>query len=78
MIGIKEDLHIVGIGDASYKTDSKTNGGVSLFFTDKAMTQATPLYGQYKQMEMVTKSSKDTEILNLSRMLDDLKCLACH
>ena len=31
-IGLKEDLIIVGIGDASFKTDDKAVGGALLFF----------------------------------------------
>ena len=42
-IGPKEDLMIVGVGDASFKSDDKAVGGVMLFLTNSSMTKASPL-----------------------------------
>ena len=43
-IAPKEDLMIVGIGDASFKSDDKAVGVVLLFLTDENMTKAAPIY----------------------------------
>ena len=40
----KEDLMIVGMGDASFKTDDRAVGGVFLFLTNTAMDRASPIY----------------------------------
>ena len=50
-IGSKEDLMIVGIGDATFKTDDKAVGGVFLFLTNSAMDRASPIYWKAKQIE---------------------------
>ena len=42
-IGEKDDLRVVGIGDASLKTDDKAVGGVILFLTNSSMTRASPI-----------------------------------
>ena len=42
-IGPKDDLIIVGIGDASFKTDDKRIGGVLLFLSNSSMTKAAPI-----------------------------------
>ena len=60
-IGKKEDLMIVGIGDALYKSDDKAVGGVLLFLTDARMTRASPMYWKAKQIEYVCHSSKDAD-----------------
>ena len=43
-IGPKDDLIIVGIGDASFKWDDKAVGGVLLFLSNTSMTRAPPIY----------------------------------
>ena len=43
-IGEKDDLMVVGIGDASLKSGDKAVGGVMLFLTNSAMTRASPIY----------------------------------
>ena len=70
-IGDNEDLMVVGIGDASFKSDDKAVGGVLLFLTDSKMTRASPIFWKSKQIERVCHSSKDAETLNVSRMVDD-------
>ena len=70
-IGDKEDLVIVGIGDASYKLDDKAVGGVSLFLANSNLTRASPIYWKSKQIVRVCHSSKDAETLNMTRLVDD-------
>ena len=43
-VGNKEDLIVVGIRDASFKSDEKAIGGVLLFMADSRMTRASPIY----------------------------------
>ena len=43
-IGPKENLMIIGIGDASFKSDDKAIGGVLLFLANESMTKAVPIY----------------------------------
>ena len=62
---------IVGIGDASFKSDDKAVGGVLLFLTDDKMTRAAPIYWKSKTITRVCYSSKDAETLNVFKMMDD-------
>ena len=52
-IGTKEDLMIVGIGDASFKSDDKAVGGVLLFLTNTNMSRAAPIYWKLKTISRV-------------------------
>ena len=70
-IGDKDNLMIVGIGDASLKTGDKAVGGVILFLTNSSMTRASPIYWKAKQIDRVCHSSKDAETLNLLTMAED-------
>ena len=70
-IGTNEDLMIVGIGDASFKSDDKAVGGVLLFLTNTSMTRAAPIYWKSKTISRVCYSSKDVETINISKMMDD-------
>ena len=70
-IGDRDDLMIVGIGDASLKAGDKPVGGVILFLTNSSMTRASPLYWKAKQIDRVCHSSKDAETLNLLTMVED-------
>ena len=70
-IGDKEDLIIVGIGDASFKQDDKAIGGVFLFLFNSSLSQAAPIFWKTKQIERVCHSSKDAETLNLLKIVDD-------
>ena len=67
----KDDLMIVGIGDASFKSDDKAVGGVLLFLTDTSMTKVTPIYWKSKTISRVCYSSKDAETINIAPMMDD-------
>ena len=42
-IGDKENLQIIGIVDASYKSDEKSIGGMMIVLADEKMTRASPL-----------------------------------
>ena len=70
-IAPKEKLMVVGIGDASFKSDDKVIGGVLLFLTDEEMTRAVPIYWKSKTIARVCYSSKDAETINISKMMDD-------
>ena len=70
-IGDKDNLMIVGIGEASLKTGDKAVGGVILFLTNSSMTRASPIYWKAKQIDRVCHSSKDAETLNLLTMAED-------
>ena len=70
-IAPKENLIIVGIGDASFKSDDKAIGGVLLFLANEEMTRAAPIYWKSKTIARVCYSSKDTETINISKMMDD-------
>ena len=50
-IAKKENLRIIGISDASFKSDDKLIGGVFLFLADDAMKTASPLYWNSKEIE---------------------------
>ena len=62
---------IVGIGDASFKSDDKAIGGVLLFQTNEEMTRATPICWKSKTIVRVCYSSKDAETINISKIMDD-------
>ena len=70
-LGEKEDLVIIGLGDASYKQDDKAVGGVVLLLANSTFTRASPIYWKSKQIERVCHSSKDAETLNLIKMVDN-------
>ena len=70
-IGPKDDLIIVGIGEASFKTDEKAIGGVLLFLSNSDMSKAVPIYWKSKTISIVCYSSKDAETINVSNMVED-------
>ena len=70
-IGNKDNLMIVGIGDAFLKTGDKAIGRVILFLTNSSLRRASPIYWKAKQIERVCHSSKDAETLNLLTMVED-------
>ena len=43
-IAARDDLIVVGIGDASFKSEEKAVGGVLLFLANSQMTKALPIY----------------------------------
>ena len=62
---------IIGVGDASFKSDDKAVGGVLLFLANEEMTRAAPIYWKSKTISRVCYSSKDVETLNISKMMDN-------
>ena len=70
-IAKKNNLIIIGIGDASFKVDKKAVGGVILLLANTAMTRAVPIYWKSKSIARVCYSSKDTETINLVRLMED-------
>ena len=70
-IGPKEDLIIVGIGDAFFISDDKAVGGVLLFLSNSSMTRAAPIYWKSKTISRVCYSSKDVETINVATMMED-------
>ena len=39
----KEKLHVIGIVDASYKSDEKSIGGILIMIADEKMTKVSPI-----------------------------------
>ena len=70
-VGEKEKLQLIGIVDASYKSDEKSVGGMILMIANEQMTKASLVMWKSKQIERVCHSSKDAETLALSKMLDE-------
>ena len=62
-VGEKEKLQLIGIVDASYKSDEKSVGRMILMLANEQMTKASPVMWKSKQIERVCHSSKDAEIL---------------
>ena len=67
----KEDLEVIGIGDASYKWDEKSIGGCFILLSNRRTKRSVPLYWKSKQITRTVHSSKDAETLNLSKLVDD-------
>ena len=64
-IGGKDNLIIIGVGDASYKQDDKAIGGIFLFLANSSMTHAAPIFWKTKQIQRACHSSNNVETLNL-------------
>ena len=77
-IGDKETLQVIGIVDASYKSDEKSIGGMMIVLADGKMTKASPLMWKAKQIMRVCHSSKDAETLAMTKMIDELVYMARH
>ena len=71
-IGLKEGLVILGIGDASFKSDEKAVGGVLLFLSNSSMTGAVLIYWKSKTISRVCYSSMDVEMINIAKMMEDI------
>ena len=70
-VGDRDELQLIGVGDASYKQDDKAVGGVILWLENKDFERASPIYWKTKQIERVWHSSKDAETLILNKMVED-------
>jgi len=77
-LGNREDLQIIGIVDASYKTDNKSIAGMLIALANKDMTKASPLMWKTKQIVRVCHSSKDAETLSMTKMIDEVTYMARH
>ena len=55
-LGEKEKLQLVGIVDASYKSDEKSVGGIIIMMVNEDMTRASPIFWKSKQIERVCHS----------------------
>jgi len=75
-VGDKESLQVIGVVDASYKSDEKSIGGMLVMIVDERMTVASPLMWKSKQIERVCHSSKDAETLAMSKLLDEVIYIA--
>ena len=75
-IGDKEKLQVIGVVDASYKSDEKSIGGMLIMIANDGMTVASPIMWKSKQIERVCHSSKDAETLAMSKLLDEVTYIA--
>ena len=71
-----EELQVIGIGDASYKWDDKSVGGIILMISNKKNHKSIPVFWKSKQIARSVHSSKDAELLNLAKLVDDSVFLA--
>ena len=67
----KEELKLIGIGDASFKTSEKAVGITILLLVNEDLTRASPIHWISKQIERVCQSSKDLETLTMNRLVED-------
>ena len=65
-------MQVIGVVDASYKSDEKSIGGMLIMIADDKMTAASPIMWKSKQIERVCHSSKDAETLAMSKLLDEV------
>ena len=75
-IGKNYDLKIYGLGDASYKCDSKSIGGNLILLGNKETDRVSPIYWKTKTIKQVCHSAKDAETRNLTKLVDDSVYLA--
>jgi len=72
----KENMQIIGIVDASYKSDEKSIGGMLIVLANENITRASPIMWKSKQIDRVCHSSKDAETLAMSKLIDELVYIA--
>ena len=75
-IGRKDQIKIVGVGDASYRCDDKSIGGNLVLLGDKLHQKSSPIFWKSKQISRTAHSAKDAETLNMLRLMDDSVSLA--
>ena len=75
-VGDKEDMQVIGMVDASYKSDEKSIGGMLIVIANGNMTRASPIMWKSKQIERVCHSSKDAETLAMNKLIDELVYIA--
>ena len=69
-LGNRENLQIIGIVDASYKSDNSSIAGMIIALVNENMTKASPLMWKAKQISRVCHSSKDVETLSMTKIID--------
>ena len=75
-IGKERDLKMYGLGDASYKCDSKSMEGNLILLGNSIKEKEAPIYWKTKTIKQVCHSAKDAETRNLTKLVDDSVCLA--
>ena len=75
-VGDREDMQVIGMVDASYKSDEKSIGGMLIVLANENMTRASPIMWKSKQIERVCHSSKDAETLAMNKLIDELVYIA--
>ena len=75
-VGDKENLQIIGVVDASYKSDEKSIEGMLVMIADERMIVASPIMWKSKQMKCVCHFFKDAETLAMSKLLDEVIYIA--
>ena len=56
-IAPRDNLILIGIGDALFKSEEKAIGGVFLFLANKVMAKASLIYWKSKMISRVCNSS---------------------
>merc|ERR1712121_245794 len=77
-IGERETLQVVGIVDALFKNDDKSIGVLMIVLANEDLTKASPLMWKAKQIDRVCHSSKDAEMLAMTKMIDELVYMSRH
>ena len=75
-IGKVEELEVMGIGDASFKMDSKSIGGNFIMLGNVKNNSAVALYWKSKSIPKVCHSAKAAETRNLITCKDDAQFFA--
>ena len=70
-VGDKDDLVVFGLGDASYRSDSKSIGGNLILLGSKSAYNVVPIFWKSKTIQKVCHSAKSAETRNLSKLVDD-------
>ena len=70
-VGKREDLKVIGIGDASFKCDESSVGGTLVTICQKESDRACPVYWKSRVIKRKCHASKDAETRILTRLLDD-------
>ena len=71
-----KNLVIYGFGDASYKLDDKSIGGIFILMGSKNNNNVNPIFWKSKTIPQICHSAKDAESRNLLKLSDDSIYLA--
>ena len=75
-VGDKEDLCILGVGDASYNTDDNSVGGEIIMLGNKRTMTVSPIYWKSGVIRRVCTSPKASETRSLVKLVDDSVCMS--